>query len=168
MSNINKTIQGLDLAQVCWVVPDINITLKFLGNALGISFPPPQHVQARDMDMTYYGNVVSADWLTTQAYNGGSFIELVQPLTGKSMFHDYLAQSPAGGIQHMAFRLPVEGFEQVTSGLLQQGYDIISRVDHPIAKMAFFDTYKEIGIVTEIMGITSLGWDAIKQMEGHG
>jgi hypothetical protein len=43
--------------------------------------------------------VVAGEWLTTQTYNGGSFIELVQPVSGQSMFHDYLAQYPAGGTQ---------------------------------------------------------------------
>lgn len=165
MSSINNTIAGLELAQIGWVVPDIHSTVKFLSNALGIGFPEPEHVRAEDLDMTYYGRVVASDWLTTQAYNGGTFIELIQPLSGQSMFHDYLARYPAGGTQHLAFRLPISGFEQVTSDLREQGYAVISEVDHPIARMAFFDTYQPLGVVTEIMGITPEGWTAIKQME---
>ncbi|HEY5746215.1 MAG TPA: hypothetical protein VIU12_09085 [Chryseolinea sp.] len=46
-----------------------------------------------------------------------------------------------------------------------QGYATISAVDHPIARMAFFDTYQTPGVATEIMGITPEGWNAIKQME---
>jgi hypothetical protein len=41
----------------------------------------------------------------------------------------------------------------------------ISEVDHPIARMAFFDTYQTLGVATEIMGITPEGWIAIEQME---
>jgi methylmalonyl-CoA/ethylmalonyl-CoA epimerase len=102
--------------------------------------------------------------LTTQAYNGGTFIELVQPISGQSMFHDYLVKHPAVGIQHNAFRLPVNGFEKITNDLRDQGYIMISEVDHPIARMAFFDTYKTLGVVTEIMDITPEGWKAIEQM----
>ena len=40
---------------------------------------------------------------------------------------------------------------------------MISAVDHPVARMAFFDTYKTLGIVTEIMGITPEGWKSIGQ-----
>jgi hypothetical protein len=108
---------------------------------------------------------VPGEWLTTQAYNGGTFIELVQPLSGQSMFHDYLAKYPEGGIQHSAFRIPVDGFEKVKSDLREQGYAVISEVNHPIARMAFFDTCKTLGIVTEIMGITPEGWKAIEQMQ---
>jgi hypothetical protein len=169
MSNINNTIAGLEFAQIGWVVPDIHAAVKFLSSALGIAgFHEPQHVRAQDLDMTYHGKVVPAEWLTTQTYNGGSFIELVQPLSGQSMFHDYLAKYPAGGTQHLAFRLPVSDFERITSELREQGYAVISEVDHPIARMAFFDTYQTLGVVTEIMGITPEGWVAIKQMEQAG
>jgi methylmalonyl-CoA/ethylmalonyl-CoA epimerase len=166
MSTINNTIAGLEFAQIGWVVPDIHAAVKFLSNALGIAgFPKPEHVRQQDLDMSYYGKVVDAEWLTTQTYNGGTFIELVQPLSGQSMFHDYLAKYPAGGTQHLAFRLPVKDFERVTSELREQGYAVISEVDHPIARMAFFDTYQTLGVVTEIMGITPEGWGVIKQME---
>jgi len=114
--------------------------------------------------MTYYGKMVPGEWLTTQAYNG-IFIELVQPLSGQSMFHDYLDKFPNGGVQHSAFRLPVDDFKQVTTKLREQGYELISEVDHPIARMAFFDTYETLGVVTEITGITQEGWKALEQME---
>jgi methylmalonyl-CoA/ethylmalonyl-CoA epimerase len=163
MSNINA-ITALEYAQICWVIPDIHTTVKFLSNSFGIAFPKPEHVRAQDLNMTYYGKVVPGEWLTTQAYNG-TFIELVQPVSGQSMFHDYLAKYPAGGIQHNAFRLPVNGFDRVTNDLREQGYSIISEVEHPIARMTFFDTYKTLGVVTEIMGITPEGWKAIEQMQ---
>lgn len=166
MSTINNTIAGLEFAQIGWVVPDIHAAVKFLSNTLGIAgFPEPEHIRAQDLNMTYYGNITDAEWLTTQTYNGGSFIELVQPLSGQSMFHDYLAKYPAGGTQHLAFRLPISDFGRITGDLRKQGYSVISEVDHPIAQMAFFDTYKTLGVATEIMGITPDGWKAIKQME---
>jgi len=166
MSTINQTIAGLELAQIGWVVPDIHAAMQFLSAALGIAgFPPPEQVRAQDLNMSYYGEVVAADWLTTQTYNGGTFIELVQPLSGQSMFHDYLAKYPAGGTQHMAFRLPVSDFERITAQLSEQGYETISTVEHPIARMAFFDTYQTLGVATEIMGITPEGWNAIEGMK---
>lgn len=162
ISNIPKT--SLEFAQVGWVVPDIHAAIKFFATTLNIEgFPEPQHVRAQDLNMTYYGNVVEGEWLTAQTYNG-IFIELVQPLSGQSMFHDYLAKFPAGGIQHNAFRLPVQDFNKVTSELHAQGHALISEVDHPIARMAFFDTYQTLGVVTEIMGIASEGWKAIEEM----
>ena len=165
MSNINDTIAGLELAQIGWVVPDIHAAVKFLSSALRITgFPKPVHMRAQDLEMTYYGKVVAGEWLTTQTFNGGTFIELVQPVSGQSMFQDYLDQYPAGGTQHLAFRLPVSDFERVTSDLREQGYAVISEVDHPFARMAFFDTYQTLGLATEIMGITPEGKIALGHM----
>ncbi|MCF2445419.1 VOC family protein [Dyadobacter sp. CY345] len=166
MNDINKTIAELEFAQIGWVVPDIYVALKFLSGVMGIAgFPEPEHVRAQDLDMHYHGTVVAGEWLTTQTFNGGSFIELVQPLSGQSMFHDYLEKYPAGGTQHLAFRLPVSDFEKVTSNLREQGYAVISEVDHPIARMIFFDTYQTLGVAIEIMGITPEGWEAIEKMK---
>ena len=166
MSNLNNTIAGLELAQICWVVPDIHAAVRFLTSALGVAgFPKPKHMRAQELGMTYHGQLVAGEWLTTQTYNGGAFIEIVQPVSGQSMFHDYLAQHPVGGTQHIAFRLPVSDFDRVISDLSEQGYAIISEVDHPIARMAFFDTYQTLGVATEIMGITPEGWIVIEQMQ---
>lgn len=166
MSSTHNSTADLELAQIGWVVPDIRATVTMLTNTLGIAgFPAIQQVRAQDLGMTYYGQVVAGEWLTTQIYNGGTFIELVQPLSGQSMFHDYLVRYPAGGIQHLAYRLPVEDFERVTGALRKQGHTVLSEVDHPIARMAFFDTCQTLGVVTEIMGITPEGWKAVEQMK---
>jgi hypothetical protein len=166
MDSINDIIAGLEMAQIGWVVPDIHAAVKFLTDPLGIAgFPPPEHLGARELGMTYYGKVVTGEWLTTQTYNGSTFIELIQPVSGQSMFHDYLAMYPAGGIQHIAFRLPVSDFDRITGILRDQDYAIISEVDHPIARMAFFDTSQTLGVVTEIMGVTPQGTIAIEQMQ---
>lgn len=169
MNDNIHALAGLELAQIGWVVPDIMNAIGFFSKGLGISnFPPPEYVQAQDLGMTYYGEVVAGEWLTAQAYNGGTFIELVQPLGGQSMFHDYLERYPAGGTQHMAFRLPLSDFERVNSDLRWQGYALVSEVNHPIARMAFYDTYEVLGVATEIMGITPEGWSAIAQMQQMG
>src|SRR5690349_13529944 len=165
MNKLNDTLAKLEFAQIGWVVPDIKATVNFLGKSLGVAFPEPHRYSAEDLNIKYFGKIVPSDGLTTQIYNGGSFIELIQPLSGQSVFHDYLVRNPAGGVQHLAFRLPVSGFDQVVDDLLQQGYSLIGEVDHPIARMKFFDTYKVTGVATEIMGITPEGWEAIENMK---
>lgn len=165
MNNINDTLARLEFAQIGWVIPDIYATIKFLGKSLGVTFPEPHRYDAEELNIKYYGNVVPSDGLTSQTYNGGSFIELIQPLSGQSVFHDYLERNPSGGVQHLAFRLPVSGFEKVVNELTQQGYALIGEVDHPIARMKFFDTYKTMGVATEIMGITPDGVKAIEDMK---
>ena len=166
MNSAKNSIAGLEMVQLAWVVPDIDKSAEFLANALAVTgFPRPLAVNAQELGMTYYGKVAEAEWLTTQTYHDGMFVELVQPVSGPSMFQDYLARSPDGGVQHVAFRVPVSEFEQITIGLLERGLAVISEVDHPVARMAFFDTYKTTGVVTEIMGVTPEGWHAIEHMK---
>src|SRR6187399_778422 len=129
MNNITKAFAGLEMAQIGWVVPNIYAAVKFLANTLGIAgFPQPEHIHAQDLGMTYYDKVVPGDWLTTQTYNGATFIELIQPVSGQSMFHDYLARNPAGGTQHIAYRMPVSDFDRFTRDLRKQGNAVISEV----------------------------------------
>jgi hypothetical protein len=165
MSNISDTLAKLEFAQIGWVVPDIYVAVKFLEQSLGIQFPKPERYNAEELNIKYYGKVVPHEGLVSQTYNGAAFIELIQPLSGQSLFHDYLAKYPAGGVQHLAFRLPVSDFEQIIDDITKQGYSIIGEVDHPVARMKFFDTYKTTGVATEIMGITPDGWDAIEKMK---
>ena len=99
------------------------------------------------------------------AYSGGTFIELIQPVSGNSIFQDYIDTNPAGGIQHVAYSLPVAKLDKVISEFADKGFPVISSFDHPIAKIVFFDTRKEIGIMTEIMGITGEGEKAVQQMK---
>jgi hypothetical protein len=55
----------------------------------------------------------------------------------------------------------------VVSELVSKGYPVITTVSHPIAKIVFFDTYKQIGVVTEIMGITEEGEKAVQKMKRY-
>lgn len=163
MNEIKEMLAGLEFAQIGWVVPDIQAAAEFLGKALGVQFPPIHKANAKELKMTHRGELIGSECLTTQTYNG-RYIELIQPLTGESMFSEYLERYPLGGVQHLAYRLPIDGFEKVIEKLRAQ-YEIISECDHPVARMAFFDTYQTLGVVTEIMGITPEGWQMLAPME---
>lgn len=165
MSKLNDTLAKLEFCQIGWVVPDIHVTKGFLEKSLGVTFPQPHRFSAEELKISYRGKVVPADGLTTQTFNGGCYIELIQPLSGQSMFHDYLAKNPLGGVQHLAFRLPVDGFERIIKDIIDHGYSLVGEVDHPIARMKFFDTYDDTGVMTEIMGITPEGYKILEKME---
>lgn len=53
------------------------------------------------------------------AYSDGIFIELIESVSDKSIFMDYINHNSAGGLQHIAYSTP-------------------------IAKIVFFDTQNEI------------------------
>jgi len=54
---------------------------------------------------------------------------------------------------------------RVRSEMTGRGYPIITSLNLPIAKVAYFDTTKEIGVVTEIIGATEAGFEFVKQLK---
>ena len=101
-----KTNFGSHFTQVAWVVKDIKTAEKFFRDVMGVdNFSKAISIRAQEFEGTYYGKPSDADWLVSVAYSGGSFIELIQPVSGRSIFQDYLDENPAGGVQHIAYSL---------------------------------------------------------------
>ena len=157
---------GLKLTQIAWVVKDIQTTLRFFQDVMGINnFSKVDTIRVKEFGATYYGRPSNAESLVSLAYSDGIFIELIQPVSGNSIFQDFIDKNPSGGIQHIAYSIPVDKLNKIISEFSDKGFSVISSFDHPIAKIVFFDTRKEIGIMTEIMGITEDGEKAVQQMK---
>jgi len=163
---IINSMLGLKFTQIAWVVKDIAVAERFFKETLGISnFGKVATVRVKEFDATYYGKPSDAESLVTMAYSGGTFIELIQPISGNSVFQDYIDKNPAGGIQHVAYSLPIAKLDKVISEFADKGFPVISSFDTPIARIVFFDTSKEIGVMTEIMDITEEGENAVEKMK---
>ena len=159
---------GLNLTQIAWVVKDIEATLRFFQDVMSVTnFSKVDTIRVKEFGATYYGKPSNAESLVALAYSGGIFIELIQPVSGNSVFQDYIDKNPAGGMQHIAYSISVDKLNKIISEFSDKGFPVISTFDHPIAKIVFFDTYKEIGVMTEIMGITEEGEKAVQQMKGQ-
>ena len=163
---MDKKNTELNLAQIAWVVKDIKTAKRFFQDVMGISnFSKVETIRLKEFEGTWYGKLSIAESLVSMAYSGGTFIELIQPVSGNSIFQDYLDKNPAGGIQHIAYSIPVAKLDKVISEFADKGFPVISSFNHPIAKIVFFDTYKEIGVMTEIMGITKEGEEQVEKMK---
>lgn len=157
---------SIGVAQIAWVVKDIKATKQFMEDVMGIrNFSAIVTTHAQDFDGTYYGKPSNAKNLTAQAFSGGAFIELIQPISENNIFQDYLKDNPSGGIQHIAYRIPVAELDKRISEFEHKGFPVVSTFDTSIAKIVFFDTRKEIGVFTEVMGITKEGEAIIQKME---
>jgi methylmalonyl-CoA/ethylmalonyl-CoA epimerase len=154
------------LTQVAWVVKNINTAESYFRDVMGINnFGKIINIRANEFEGTYYGKPSDAEWLVTIAFSGGAFIELIQPVSGNNIFQDYLNKNPAGGVQHVAYDIPVVEFDKAISELINKGYPEITSLNMPVAKIAFFDTYKELGVATEIIGITEEGVEFVKNLK---
>lgn len=169
MDNTDKKASfRLDFAQIAWVVKDVETAKTFFHEMLGVSnFSETVTTRLKEYDGTYYGDLSNAENLVTMAYSDGIFIELIQPVSGNSIFKDYIDSNPTGGVQHIAYSTSITNLDKIISDFESNGFSVISSFDTPIAKIVFFDTRKEIGVFTEIMGITEEGEKAVQKMKSE-
>jgi len=161
-----KNSFGSHFTQIAWVVKDIKTAKRFFEDVMGIrNFGKVETIRVKEFEGTYYGKPSDAESLVAMAYSGGTFIELIQPISGSSIFQDYLDKNPAGGVQHIAYSLPVANLDKFISEMANKGFGVVTSVNHPIARIVFFDTSKDIGVFTEIMGITEEGEKAVEKMK---
>ena len=80
---------------------------------------------------------------------GGTTLELVQPVSGKSIQTDYL-EKHGEGINHVGFA--VDDVDKEAAILEQMGFKVISRAKHNgLTVFVYMDTDKVGGIVFELM-----------------
>jgi len=149
---------GARFGQVAWVVPDIRAAEAFFRDALGVpGFANMEHPQARDLDGTYRGRPADFAFHLYMAYSNGALIELIQPVAGESPFQEFLAARPQGGVQDVAHMVPESAFDEAVAQLTRKGHPVVLTLTLPVARVAFFDTTAEIGVMTEIIGVTAAG-----------
>ena len=167
MDKINKkSTLGLTPTQIAWVVKDVEKSKTFFQEMFGVTnFSPTGTTRLQDYAGTYYGQQADAENLVAMTYSGGTFIEIIQPISGKSIFKNYIDNNPTGGVQHIAYSTPLANLDNVISDFERKGFIVVSSFDTPIAKIVFFDTREEIGVFTEIMGITKEGEKAVEEMK---
>jgi len=61
-------------------------------------FQKTELIRLSDYEGTHYGQPSDGESLTSIAYSGGTFIEPIQPVSGQSIFQDYLNERPSGGV----------------------------------------------------------------------
>ena len=160
-----KTSFGAHFGQVSWVVPDIHAAETFFRDVVGIAhFVKMENLRAAELEGTYRGQPATYSFHLYMAYSGGSMIELIQPVSGESLFQEWLARHPQGGVQHVAYTVPEAGFDQAVAELTGKGYPVLASLRLPVARVAFFATYQPIGVVTEIIGVTGAGVDFVNQL----
>ena len=67
-TTMTKTSLGLNFAQIAWVVKDIETTLRFFQEVLGIKFSKVDTIRVKEFGATYYGEPSNAESLVAMAY----------------------------------------------------------------------------------------------------
>ena len=143
--------------QVAWVVRDLAAAEKFFVETMGIRrFMHMDNLAAKDTEGTYMGK--PGNWVCNLhiAYAGDTQIELIQPVSGASMFQESLDRH-GDAVQHVAYWLRDSDYDAAAAHLQSSGYPQIQSFRLPILRVGYFDTRRAIGVVTEIVGSTEAG-----------
>ncbi len=154
---MSKPVLAPAFCQVAWVVRDIVAAEKFFMETIGVTrFMKMENLSAKDTAGTYMGK--PADWVCHLyiAYAGDTQIELIQPVSGASMFQESLDRH-GDAVQHVAYWLDDADYDAAAAQLTAQGFPLIQSFAMPILRVGYFDTRKAIGVVTEIVGAKEEG-----------
>lgn len=153
----NAAMLASKFCQIAWVVKDIAAAEQFFIKTMGIEkFLRMENLSAKDTEGTYLGK--PADWVFNLyiAYAGDVQIELIQPVSGASMFDQSLKMHDAA-VQHIAYWLDDSEYDAAAKHLEASGYPLIQSFKLPMLRVGYFDTRSAIGVVTEIVGSSEEG-----------
>ena len=154
---MTKPVIAPAFCQVAWVVRDLVAAEKFFTDTIGIRrFMHMDNLAAKDTEGTYLGK--PADWVCNLhiAYAGDTQIELIQPVSGASMYQEALDRH-GDCVQHVAYWLDDSDYDAAAAHLESSGYRQIQSFRLPVLRVGYYDTRKVIGVVTEIVGSTEAG-----------
>ncbi len=147
-------IEGRGPSQIGIVVPDLEAAVErydvlwgggpWRGFTYGVGFIP--EVRYRGEPATHTMRI-AINGLTPQ-------IELIQPLEGPSIYHDFLEQG-GHGLHHLGFW--VDSIEDAVSSMTKAGYDCTQAgfgygLDGD-GGYAYFDTERDFGVILEAIEI---------------
>ncbi|WP_299979285.1 VOC family protein [uncultured Pseudoteredinibacter sp.] len=148
-SSLSNSFLG-DIVEIAIVTPDADKTMQGLVN-LGIgpwrvyTFSPENTTE-----QTYQGLPAEFEIKVCFAQSGNVIWELMEPLSGPTIFADYLKRNPGGGIQHIAYDCGDTPMVERFSEFERRGYRCVQSgkwlgVNH----FAFFDTEDDTAAVFE-------------------
>jgi len=165
-TNASSALIGNHFGQVAWVVKDIAATERFFRETMGVPrFLKMENLRAQDLEGTYYGQPGNFEFHLYLTYSGETMLELIQPVSGQSIYTAFLEKNGGNGIQHIAHMVPERELEMATKELADKGYPVVQTLNLPPARVAYFDTSAEIGVMTEIIGLTAAGYQLIEQVK---
>lgn len=138
--------------QIGIIVRDLDEFLTQLDQLLGlrgfeiVEYPP----EGQDVAITYYGEPAQYRLRMAFAHIGQFEVEVIQPLEGHSIFHDFLAEH-GPGIHHLRFT--EEGFDEISQELQDAGVVLMAsgRGVHGPSTWAYFDTAALLqGVIIEV------------------
>ena len=134
--------------QISFVVKDLGDAERFFTEKMGV----PRFFRFTDVEVheaRYRGNPGDFNMHLSLGYAGNSQIELIQHLSGHSIYKEFLDKR-GEGLHHLGFIVP--DHDKIIADFAANGFPVIQsgRIgNNPGVKFAYFDTEAVIGAVME-------------------
>lgn len=166
--------------QICWVVPDIEASMKHWSGTLGIGpWFPMRNI--RPDDFVYRGAPSAPEISLAIAYSGRLQLELIeQHNDAGSMYKEFVDAGHAPGQHHLGFFR--RDYDERLESALAAGYEVGHQgVLGGGIRFAYLRTDREPGMIAELIELTdpaeamfvtmhqaSLDWDGSDPIRGAG
>lgn len=119
------TISDGPVTQVAWVTDDIARTESVLGSQFGVSaWTRMGDVHFGPETCTYRGEPADFTAQVSLAYSGDLQLELIQPVSGESIYSEHLREH-GPGLHHTCFE--VDDVDAAISAAVADGWDCVQR-----------------------------------------
>jgi len=143
----SRTLPGT-LFQIGYVVPNLDAALAHLNTKLGA----PRFMVLREIIVEngwFRGSQAPINHSMAFGYVGDVQFEIIEPVSGKSTYSEFLERVPEGGVHHLGYA--VEDYNAATADLPARGYQPVQRGTFGDTKFGYFETSDDPGTVTEIV-----------------
>lgn len=143
---------GVPVGQLALVVPDVDASIQAYWELLGIGPWNVYTVGDGLTGVTYRGEPARFKIRYGLAMSGGLTMEIIQPLEGPSIWHEYLALRGAS-LHH--FNFYVDDFEAATAEIEDQGWVAVQTGDGfgqtRDGRFAYYEHGDDIGCLVELV-----------------
>ena len=136
------------LNQVCLMVKDIQKTMENYWNILGIGPWDLYDMHApMTSELTYHGKPGQFKMKVALAMVGPTQLELIEPVSGESMYSDFLAEH-GEGLQHLQFM--ADNADEITQIMTKQGFPSLTGGHVGDGIFDFYDTADALKTIWEV------------------
>ena len=139
--------------QVAFVVRDIASAERFFSGKLGV----PRFCRFNDIQVgepEYRGGSGEFHYHLSMGYAGETAIELIQHLSGRSIYQEFLDRKGVG-VHHLGFIVPEH--ESAVRDFAAHGYPVVQGGRIGGSRFAYFDTQDAIGVFLETIMLDDEG-----------
>ncbi len=143
---IRQKLNLPDISQVGIVVKDMDKTIEYYEKVLGLG--PFVMPEISYTEKFYYGRPVDSIWTMGFCSLGPVELELIQPVTSPTIYHDFLKER-GEGIHHLGFDL--KDMDEKIDLCKKMGIRVIQSGHSSTARFAYLDTVKIGGVIFELI-----------------